>query len=299
MQTASTIPNHLMQALNKADCHCHTVFSDGTLSPQALLELAYEKQLTGLSITDHDTVDAYPIAVPYAAKLGITLVPGIEISAHFQNTSIHVLGYAFDLSNPALSNFCKKLQTHRIERNHKILAKLAKINLPMTMAEIQERFPEGSIGRPHIAKMMVDKGYVSTMQKAFQRFLGEKQRCYVAGMTVTVPEAIEVIHAAGGFAVLAHPHGLKPKVLAALCEMPFDGLEVYYGHLSLKQEEPILSIAVRKNWLITGGSDFHGEKKSFHGLGCSFTPGETFEQFVKRSHSHRTVLNAERDFHNV
>ena len=288
-----------MQVLSKADCHCHTVFSDGTLSPQALLDLANEKQLKGLSITDHDTVDAYPIAIPYAAKLGITLVPGIEISAHYQNTSIHVLGYAFDLSNAALSAFCQKLQIQRIDRNHKILAKLAKINFPITMTEIQERFPEGTIGRPHIAKLMVEKGYVSTMQKAFQRFLGEKQRCYVGGMTITVPEAIEVIHAAGGFAVLAHPHGLKPKMLAELCEMPFDGLEVYYGHLSLKQEQPILSIAVRKNWLITGGSDFHGEKKSFHGLGCSFTPAETFDRFVEQSRSHQSVSSVEQDFHSV
>ncbi len=276
-----------MQALSKADCHCHTVFSDGTLSPQALLDLAIEKQLTGLSITDHDTVDAYPIAIPYAASLGITLVPGIEISAHYQNTSIHVLGYAFDLASQELRAFCERLQVQREDRNHKILAKLAHINLPVTMTEIQERFPGGTIGRPHIAKLMVEKGYVKTMQKAFQRFLGEKQRCYVGGMTITVPEAIDVIHAAGGFAVLAHPHGLKPKILNALCEMPFDGLEVYYGHLSMKQEQPILSIAVRKNWLITGGSDFHGEKKSFHGLGCSFTPAETFAKFVDRSNSRK------------
>lgn len=283
MQTVSTIQNHSMQVLSKADCHCHTVFSDGTLTPIALLDLAKEKQLTGLSITDHDTVDAYPIALPYAKELGITLVPGIEISATYQNTSIHVLGYAFDLSNSALRIFCEKLQEQRETRNHKILAKLAHINLPVTMDEIQERFPGGTIGRPHIAKLMVEKGYVKTMQKAFQRFLGEKQRCYVGGMTITVPEAIGVIHDAGGFAVLAHPHGLRPKMLEALCEMPFDGLEVYYGHLSLKQEQPILSIAVRKNWLITGGSDFHGEKKSFHGLGCSFTPADTFDQFVART----------------
>lgn len=275
-----------MLAPSKADCHCHTVFSDGTLSPEALLLLAKEKQLTGLSITDHDTTDAYPIALPLAKQLGITLVPGIEISAHYQNTSIHVLGYAFDLSNLALQRFCQQLQSERTIRNNKILAKLANIDLPITMDEITERFPLGTVGRPHIAKLMVEKGYVKNMQKAFERFLGEKKRCYVGDLTVTVPEAIDVIHQAGGFAVLAHPHGLRAKVLNALCEMPFDGIEVYYGQLSLKQESPILSIAVRKNWLVTGGSDFHGDKKSYQGLGCSFTPQETFEQFVLRSQSH-------------
>lgn len=288
------LQNPLTLAPNKADCHCHTVYSDGTLTPIALLSLAKEKQLTGLSITDHDTVDAYPIALPYAKSLGITLVPGIEISAHYQNTSIHVLGYAFNLADPALHRLCERLQADRDMRNHKILDKLAHIKMPISMDEIRAQFPSGTIGRPHIAKLMVAKGYVSTMQKAFARYLGEKQRCYVGGMTLTVPEAIDVIHQAGGFAVLAHPHGLKDKILSALCDMPFDGIEVYYGHLSLKQEQPILSIALRKNWLITGGSDFHGEKKSFHGLGCSFTPEETFAQFVSRSNTnnHAMLLSA-------
>lgn len=288
------LQNPLTPTPSKADCHCHTVFSDGTLTPIGLLDLAKEKQLTGLSITDHDTVDAYPSAIPYAKALGITLVPGIEISAHFQNTSIHVLGYAFDLTNANLHAFCQRLQEQRETRNNKILAKLAHANLPVSMEEIRAQFPDGTIGRPHIAKVMVDKGYVKTMQKAFQRYLGEKQRCYVGGMTITVPEAIEVIHNAGGFAVLAHPHGLPNKTLTALCDMPFDGLEVYYGLLSLKQEQPILSIAVRKNWLITGGSDFHGEKKSYQSLGSSFTPEETFAQFVTRSHANQnaTLLRA-------
>lgn len=286
MLTVSTTQNLLMQTPSKADCHCHTVFSDGSLTPIALLNLAKEKQLTGLSITDHDTVDAYPTAIPYAAELGITLVPGVEISAHYQNTSIHVLGYAFALENPRLRELCERLQVERECRNEKILTKLARIDMPLTMSEIRTAFPTGTIGRPHIAKLMVDKGYVKTMQKAFQRYLGEKQRCYVGGMTVTVNEAIDVIQRAGGFAVLAHPHGLPQKILTALSSMPFDGIEVYYGHLSFKQEQPILSLAVRKNWLMTGGSDFHGEQKSYHTLGSSFTPDETFAQFVIRAQSH-------------
>jgi predicted metal-dependent phosphoesterase TrpH len=257
----------------------------------ALLDYAKERDLTGLSITDHDTVGAYPIALPYAAQLGIELIPGIEISAHYQNTSIHVLGYAFDLANEVLDSLCQQLQTDRNQRNEKILAKLSQIQLPVTIDEIRAQFPNGTIGRPHIAKVMMQKGYVKSMQKAFQRYLGEKQRCYVGGMTVTVEQAIEVIQRAGGFAVLAHPHSLKPRILEALCAMPFDGIEVYYGHLSLKQEQPILSIALRKNWLITGGSDFHGEKKSFHNLGCSFTPPETFAQFKARATQHAKLLH--------
>ncbi len=292
MLTVSTTQNLLMQNPSKADCHCHTIFSDGSLTPTALLNLAKEKQLTGLSITDHDTVGAYATAIPYAAELGITLIPGIEISAHYQNTSIHVLGYAFALDNPELNALCARLQVERDNRNEKILIKLARINMPVTMDEVRAAFPTGTIGRPHIAKLMVDKGYVKTMQKAFQRYLGEKQRCYVGGMTVTVNEAIDVIQRAGGFAVLAHPHSLPQKLLTALSHMPFDGIEVYYGNLSLKQEQPMLSLAVHKNWLMTGGSDFHGEQKSYHMLGASFTPVETFAQFVARAQSHVEMRTA-------
>ncbi|HRE30726.1 MAG TPA: PHP domain-containing protein [Candidatus Berkiella sp.] len=279
-----------MQTPNRADCHCHTVFSDGTLTPVALLELAKEKQLTGLSITDHDTVGAYLTAIPYAAELGITLVPGIEISAHYQNTSIHVLGYAFDLQDMGLRQLCERLQTDRESRNEKILLKLARLNLPISMSEIKTAFPTGTIGRPHIAKLMVEKGYVKTMQKAFQRYLGEKQRCYVGGMTITVEQAIATSQNAGGFAVLAHPHSLPNKILTAVTQMPFDGIEVYYGPLSAKQESPILSLALRKNWMITGGSDFHGGQKSYASLGASFTPSEIFDQFVARTKSHSPAL---------
>ncbi len=270
----------------KADCHCHTLFSDGSLNPVALLDLAKEQQLSGLSITDHDTIGAYDTALPYAKTLGITLVSGIEISAEHQRTSIHVLGYAFDLNNPDLQDFCLRLQADREQRNQKILEKLAALKMPITIDELKAKFPHGTLGRPHIAKMMIAKGFVRTAKQAFDRYLGNKSRCYVSGLQVEVEVAIELVQRAGGFAVLAHPHYLPKHVATQMLTKSFDGVEGHYGHLSLKQEQPWLDIAKEKSWLITGGSDFHGEKKSFHALGCSFTPSETFARFVERFTSH-------------
>lgn len=273
--------------LKRADCHCHTTFSDGSLSVQALLDHAKEKQLDGLSITDHDTIDAYKSALPYAKQLGIPLVSGIEISAEHGKSSIHVLGYAFDLQNQDLQTFCQRLQQDRQDRNHQILERLTKLKMPIHFDELTTHFGQGSLGRPHIAKLMVMKGYAKSIKQAFAKYLGDKGRCYVSGYQVSVEMAIELIHHAKGFAVLAHPYTIRPlRIIPELLAMPFDGVEAYYGHLSCKQEQPWVDIAKKKNWIVTGGSDFHGTKKAYHTLGCSWTPDDTFQLFIKRFAEH-------------
>lgn len=275
----------------RADCHCHTLFSDGTLSPVALLDLAQQQGLTGLSITDHDTIEAYNTALPYAKTLGIEMIPGIEISTEYQNTSIHVLGYAFDLAHTELLTFCQKLQANRDERNQEILSKLAKLNMPLSLEEIKARFPHGTIGRPHIAYMMTQKHYVKSTKQAFERYLGDHRSCYVKGMLLEVEEAIELLHRAGGFAVIAHPHYIQPKrLIRALSNMPFDGIEAYYGRLNLTQERPWLTLAQEKNWFVTGGSDFHGDTKPHAILGSSWTPSEIFTLFKQRFEQHIKTL---------
>lgn len=268
---------------SRADCHSHTLHSDGTLSAIALLDLAKEKNLSGLSITDHDTLDAYATALPYAQAIGLTLLPGIEISASLNKTNIHVLGYAFHPQNPALQDFCGELQKKRRQRNAEICDKLKRCKIEIYLEELSDRFPGSIIGRPHIAALMVEKGLVSSSEKAFKRYLGSKGRAYVADSQTTVEEAISLIQQAGGLAVLAHPHFIKEKnIINALLAMPFDGIEAYYGRLGPKQEAPWIREAEKRNWLVTGGSDFHGGKKTYQSLGCSFTPEATFSFLQKR-----------------
>jgi len=267
---------------NRADCHCHTHCSDGSLSPTSLLDLAKARALDAISITDHDTIAAYPQALPYAQKLGIVLISGIEISAQFQQSSVHILGYGFDLSHPLLADYQQSLQMKRLERNQQILAKLAKLNMHIPESMLVDRFGKAVIGRPHIATLLVEKGYIGSTKAAFKRLLGDKARCFVKGYQVEALEAIEFIHQIGGYAVIAHPaYFSAQKNMQALTQLPFDGIEVYYGRMSTIQVQPWIHLAQQKNWLMTGGSDFHGSKKGFE-LGCSYTPSEQFAILAER-----------------
>lgn len=266
----------------RADCHCHTDFSDGTLSPVALLDLAKSRALSGLSITDHDTLEAYETAIPYAQTLGIELIPGIELSSEHQQHSVHVLGYAFDRHSNDLQNLCVQIKQDREERNVQILAKLAKRGILLTWTMIQAEFPNRILGRPHIAHMMVKMGYAKTPQQAFDRYLSDSASCYVKGTLPSAEHVINVIHRAGGLAIIAHPHLVSPKrLINALVLLPFDGIEVYYGRRSPTQERPWIALAKRQHWIMTGGSDYHGSR-SYEQLGSAWTPEETFALFKER-----------------
>lgn len=276
----------------KADCHCHSTCSDGSLSPTELIDLAKTRGLTGLSITDHDTLEAYPLALPYAQTQGIDLIAGIEISAEHRRHSVHILGYAFDLQHPALRDFCVQLQTARITRNQEILARLAKHRVFITLEELKESSPEGTVGRPHIAALMLKKGYVKSLKQAFDHYLGEKQRAYVSGYQADILATIALIHQAGGFAVLAHPHYLSSKRLTSeILEYPFDGIEAFTGRSTLSQSQPWITLAEQKGWFITGGSDFHGAKTPYAPLGCAWTPPDIFEKFKHTFEKNNSGIN--------
>jgi predicted metal-dependent phosphoesterase TrpH len=250
------------------DLHCHTTCSDGAHSPLEVLQMAKQRGLAGLSITDHDTISAYETAVPAAKELGLDLIPGVEFSTTFREMSIHILGYDFDLLNSDIINFCQLHLERREKRALEILAKLKRLGFEINPREVLGR----QIGRPHIAKMLIDLGAVKDIKEAFRKYLGENGPAYVRGNKVTVTETLELIHAAGGKAILAHPHLIrKSNVVKDLLRMDFDGLEVFYGTIQRNMEQKWLDIAIEKNWLITGGSDFHGDAvRPGIPLGCSW-----------------------------
>lgn len=272
----------------RADLHCHTYCSDGTDSPLELLQKAKEAGLQGLSITDHDTIDAYsPDVFARAEQLGLHLIPGIELSSEFQNSSIHILGYAIDLDSTELRAFLSELIKRRNRRNEEILQRLKTKGFYIAKEELeqfaQNAYAHRTIGRPHIAELMLRKGYVRSIQEAFERYLQEGKPCYVPGIKFTPEEAIEQIHRANGKAVLAHPHFIKKgSVLRKLLSLPFDGLECYYGTLHKKLEQPWVQIAREKQWIATGGSDYHGTIKPHISLGCSWVDRQTFNCLLER-----------------
>jgi predicted metal-dependent phosphoesterase TrpH len=262
-----------------ADLHCHTQASDGTVSPKKLVELAKEIGLKGLCITDHDTIAAYDEAIDVARELGICLGAGIEFSAIFEGCDVHLLGYDFDLKSSALESLCLKHRARRRDRNARVLEKLR-----LEGMEISDFPQEGNWGRPHIAQAMVSLGYVGSIKEAFHRYLGEGKRCYVQGEAISAEETIDVIHAAGGKAFIAHPHLLMSSFpVDHLLEMPFDGMECYYGNLSKKSADRWVAIAQKKGWLISGGSDFHGSVKPQISLGCQGVDKSTFHMIFEHA----------------
>jgi predicted metal-dependent phosphoesterase TrpH len=252
-----------------------------------LLQLASEANLQGISITDHDTIAAYANALPIACKLNLKLLPGIELTAYHESHTIHILGYGFDLTNTKLLQTCEALFEARLNSNRLILEKLKRYRFDISEEELKQQFPNRVIGRPHIAKIMVQKGYVQNIKAAFTDYLGDKSRCARGPIRIlSVSEAINLIHQAGGMAVLAHPHLFKNKkfVHKLLTQSSsFDGIETFYGLMPPEIEKPIADLATQHNLFMTGGSDFHGEAKPHIRLGCSFTPEDTFEKLYQLS----------------
>lgn len=258
----------------KADLHCHSSLSDGTDTPKQLVDLALELGLSGLSITDHDTIAAYPSVLEYAAKKNLQMITGVEFSASYRFDPVHVLGYGYDPENHEIQLLCHHHQNRRHERNEKILENLAKMGIHISYDELGS---EGSIGRPHIAQILQKRGVVSSIKEAFDRYLGEGKAAYDPGEPITVEETIHTIHAAKGKAVLAHPHLLKrSSTIRYALSLPFDGLEGYYAKIPLDQEQKWIDIAKQKGWIVTGGSDYHGSVKPLNILGSSWVTEDAF-----------------------
>lgn len=263
------------------DLHCHTTCSDGTCTPHEIIQLAKKNGLKGISITDHDTVEAYDTAFEMAAEAGITLLSGVEFSASHKGISVHILGYGFAAKDPAITAFCLRHITRRGDRNALILERLKKHKMPLSVDEVTVPYSKSlsTIGRPHIAQAMVLRGYVDSISNAFKKYLGEECPCYAAGTPHSVEETLEAIHAAKGIAVIAHPHLMNSiATLNAILKMDFDGIECYYGNFPNQRNSRWLEIAEKKKWLVTGGSDFHGDIKPNQILGSSWINADLFQK---------------------
>lgn len=258
------------------------------MTPHELVSLAREKNLLGLSITDHDTVAAYEEFIPFANKVDLKWISGVEFSADLNGVSVHTLAYSFSLNHKSITNLCNRHSERRAKRNKTIFDLLAKKGMPIAEQEFIEsiRLSSGqlpkSIGRPHIGLAMIKKGYVKTLREAFQLYIGNGKSCYRSVDPISVEETLDAIHTAGGFAVIAHPHLIRhSKTEKALLTMNFDGIEVFYGTLHYHREEPWLKAAKKRDWLITGGSDFHGTNKP-QNLGCSYIGKDHFTPLYDR-----------------
>ncbi|MGB9824127.1 MAG: PHP domain-containing protein [Candidatus Hydrothermia bacterium] len=243
----------------RCDLHLHTTKSDGLYTPKDLVYYLYSKGIKFLSITDHDSIEGIEEASEEAEKLGMTVIPGIELSAEYKNEEVHVLGYFIDIRSLELQRYLEKLREARRDRFIKIIEKLRDLGMEIRV-DLSSFDKNQSIGRPHVAKEMVKQGYVSSVEEAFAKYLGDGGPAYVKKFKISVPEAIDIIHSSGGVAVIAHPGLLNRmiEVINVAIASGVDGIEVFHPKNPPYTESTLLEIAFKNNLLVTGGTDFHG-----------------------------------------
>ncbi len=234
------------------------------MSPVELVHYAHKKGLSAISITDHDTIEGVDEALAEGRSIGLEVVPGIELSVKYCTHNVHLLGYLFNYRQKQLHIALEQLQVGRVERNKKIIVKLNQLGLTIHLRELEKASGSGQTGRPHIARLMVEKGLVQSMDEAFEKYLGQGGLAYTSRFIYEAKEAIKIIQEAGGIAVLAHPLQLDKSVdnldlaLQQLRDMGLDGIEVYYPNHSRPFRKRLIALAEKYGLLMTGGSDYHG-----------------------------------------
>ena len=269
------------------DLHAHTTASDGTFTAAELVREAVQRGLRVLAITDHDSTEAVGPALAAAREHPpLEIVPGIEINTEVKGAEVHVLGYFLDHAAEWLRETLREFREERAARVHRIAERLAELGLPIDPAEVLALVQEGSAGRPHVAQVMVRKGYVASVKEAFDRYLRAGGPAYVSHRKLTVQGACELIHRAGGVAVMAHPafqDDSEALIRELAAERLLDGVECYYAEHTPEQTARFLGLCRELGLVTTGGSDFHGPAVRAATLGHPAVPWAAWEALRRRA----------------
>jgi predicted metal-dependent phosphoesterase TrpH len=262
-----------------ADLHLHTLFSDGTYTPEELVLKTLKTGLSTIAIVDHDSVGAVQPAIEIAEAKDIEVLPGVELTAEHDGLEIHILGYLIDYKSRYLIEKLDFLKKNRIERIYKMVDKLKYLGLELKAQDVFDIAKQGTVGRLHLARAMVKEGLVGSTQEAFGKFIGDKCPAYIAGFKLSPYEAIKLIKDVGGIPVLAHPYTLsRDDLMPQFIDYGLMGLEVYYPEHTQGMINFYLSFAQKYNLLVTGGSDCHGDAKPEAKIGSIKIPYELVEK---------------------
>jgi 3',5'-nucleoside bisphosphate phosphatase len=274
----------------RIDLHTHSAVSDGTDTPAGLVQAAYDGGLDVVALTDHDAVAGWSEAQATADALGLEFVPGSEISTKLHGTGLHLLAYWFDPDYVPLENVLSDIRVHREHRLERIVDALAAAGVPITIDEVlAEATDADAVGRPHVADALVRKGLVADRTQAFDQWLAEGRPGGVRKLAPDVHEVIELVHAAGGVSVLAHPWGRKsrsvlaPDVIKELRGVGLGGIEVDHEDHDLPTRVALRELAGELDLVVTGSSDYHGAGKADHQLGRNTTDPAEFRRLQVRA----------------
>ena len=273
------------------DLHVHSTFSDGSMTPEELVELAVKVGIKALALTDHDGMMGIDRFLAACSLHGLQGIPGVEISIELSGGTMHLLGYFIDHQNPPMNTALIHLRQGRFERNQFILERLNSLGFPLNWDEVALLAKEDVVGRPHFAQAMIAHGYVKNKDEAFERYLGKGKPAYVERERFTVEASIALIQGAGGVPILAHPYTLNMgrrrlrEFLAELASKGVQGIEAYYSEHSHEQQRFCLNMARELDWVVTGGSDFHGSMNPHIHLGTGFGSLDIPEELVDLLHA--------------
>lgn len=253
-----------MSARGRADLHVHTTASDGALSPAEVVDTGAAIGLAAVGISDHDTVAGIPAALARSAEKGCEVVPGVELNTDFRGKEIHILGYFIAWDDTRLARTLARLRKGRLARVERMLAKLETLGMTLSLDRVVSLCDEGSVGRPHVAKAMLEAGYVGSVKEAFQRFLTRGMPAFVERMRFSPAEAVKTVLLAGGVPVLAHPGvGASPALILELVKVGLGGLEVFHPEHDLRRTQLYLGMTRELGLTATGGSDSHGKGQPY------------------------------------
>ncbi len=265
------------------DLHVHTHFSDGSFSPDEVVECALKNNLAAIGITDHDSVSGIEPAMASARKTQLKIIPGVELTAEANNKEVHILGYCIDWQNSQFQNRLTMLQEVRRERAKKMVEKLKELGVNISFPDVRKLAGVGTIGRLHLAQVILQAGYVNSVEEAFRKYIGDNGPAYVKKYRLTPRETIEIIVEVGGIPVLAHPSLLNnDELIPQLVKDGLKGIEVCHTNQNPETSSHYQNLAREYGLIPTGGSDCHGLAKGAVLMGKVKVPYEWLERLVNR-----------------
>jgi len=261
--------------MGKIDLHMHSNASDGSFSPEDVARMAAGNGIEVFSLTDHDTLDGIPAAAAFASKSGIRLITGVELSVSEEGMDVHLLAYGFDATEPMLVAAVARYRDGRRERARKILMRLKGLGIRISLEEVEGIANGGALGRPHVAEALLRMGHVENFNEAFQRYLGHHAPAYVPKPRVTLEESSAIVRDAGGVTILAHPGTVnRDHLIPAWARRGLDGIEVWHSKHDAAAVQRYRGFANLHGLLMTGGSDYHGERTPGIVIGSVPVPDE-------------------------